>query len=263
MFLLCTGCAARQADITLGTLTPGSSEEENAVRANPLAYLRDSERRAAGLTQYQLLFMRQERLGLVPSLRPAERMRADFRAEPFSVKFTWVGEDSEYRECVYFAGRNDNKVVLLPRRGLLGLPASPGSFDPMDGVRFWKTRNPITDFGVHRMIVRTLKRIEDAAPHGGAKLRYVGLRDLEGTPARHFEMLYPAGDAFPSKRQDLFVEVASGIPLGTHLWLPSGELDATYLYLERRVPAKPLGDDVFTLSHPPKGRGRATKTGKG
>lgn len=258
MALACAGCGGARIGVRMGELQPGSAAEERAVRADPIGYLREAERRAGVLREYHVTFVRQERLGLVPSLRPAERIAADFRVSPLSVKFVWMDPDSEYRECVFFAGRNDDKVVLLARRGLLGLPAQPAAYDPMDGVRFWRTRNPITDFGVHRMIVRTLKRYDDAAALGGARLTYVGQRMVENTLVRHFEVHYPKADPFPNKRQDLFIEVASGVPVGTNLWLPDGKLDATYLYLDRQVPAAPMADELFTLTKPA-GRSRKGK----
>ena len=70
-----------------------------ATLADPLPYLRDAARRSSGLREYEVTFCRQERLGLIPSLRPAEWMDAYFRAEPLSVKFGAVGQSSARSEA--------------------------------------------------------------------------------------------------------------------------------------------------------------------
>ncbi|MCK6486320.1 MAG: DUF1571 domain-containing protein [Phycisphaerae bacterium] len=244
------GCVAPQAQYDLGALRPGSDEEIRVIAEEPMAYLRQAERRCAPLDQYRVTFHRQERLGLIPRLAELERMDAVYRARPLSVKFTWLDADSEYREALYVEGQHEDKVCLLPRNGMFGLPPVVSRFRPEDAMAFGKARNSIKDFGVHRMLVRTLKRINDARSLGDVSLKYVGRRDLESIDVYHFEARYPQRDPYPNKRQDLFFEVARGLPVGTMLWLPSDELDALYFYLNLTTPSAPFGDDVFTISGP-------------
>lgn len=253
------GCGAPRAQYDLGDLRPGSDEEIRVIAESPMAYLRQAERRCAPLDQYRVTFHRQERLGLIPRLAELERMDAAYRARPLSVKFTWLDSDSEYREALFVEGRHDDKVCLLPRRGLFGLPPAVAQFRPEDAIAFGKARNAITDFGVHRMLVRTLKRIHEASSQGDVSLKYVGRRDLESVDVYHFEVRYPQRDPYPNKRQDLFFEVARGLPVGTMLWLPSDELDALYFYLNLTAPAAPFGDDVFTIGAPPGAKSKLTK----
>jgi len=263
--LLIGGCAGHAVGVTAVKLNGASATGKHGSkglpapvadirRTDPLAYLRQVEERAARLQQYRLTFWRQERLGLAPRLGELERITVDYRKSPFSVKFVWLDDDSEYTQVVYVHGKNDNKVVLLPRRGLFGLKPAPGRFRPEDAVAFGKSRNVITDFGLHRMIQRTLKRIADAVSHGGAKLRYVGLELLEGRPAHRFELQYPKADIYPNKRQDLYVDAQTELPLGTYLWLPNGDLDALYLYLDLREYETPPGDEMFTIVQDAGGR---------
>ncbi len=214
---------------------------------DPIAFLQAVESRAAALRQYRVTFVRQERLGVVPSLQPVERMTTWFRAEPFSVKFEWQGDDSEFREAAWVDGQHDGKVLLLRRHGLLGFKPGIERHDPQAAVTFGKSRNPITDFGLYRMIHRTLLRIDGAKRFGGADVRYVGTSELEGVQAHHFEIAYPKEDEFPNKRQDLYIEAASGLPVGVYLWLPNGDLDAMYLYLERQALDAPLDEQVFAI----------------
>lgn len=210
---------------------PAVMTAEEQMRSDPVGYLRKVAERAKGIPAYRVTFYRQERLGLVPTLRKMEKIAAAFRAEPFSVYFRWEEADSEYAQAAFVRGANDDKVVLLPRKGLLGLPAAPGKFNPQDAVSFQKSRNPITDFGVARMMERTLARIEAARADGGT-VGYQGVR-LAGQgqrPAYLFAMTFPASDPYPNKSMELYIDQQTELPIGVYLRLPNGKLDAMYLY---------------------------------
>lgn len=263
-------CTPRHAGITpqpTGNQTaplpqsPGAdaSDSTGLLNSDPMAYLRDVARRAATLEQYQVTFVRQERLGAIPTLHAVERINAWFRAQPFSVKFEWQDDDSEFRQAAYVAGSEKDKVLLLRRMGLFGMKLGVERYNPQDSVTFGKTRNPVTDFGLDRMMQRTLKRLEDAKHFGGANVRYLGVETLEGTPAYHLRSEFPAEDQYPNKRTDMYVERSSNLPLGVYLWLPNGDLDAMYLYLDRQIPAAPLADEVFTIQRPASKSGKSSK----
>jgi hypothetical protein len=208
------------------------------VREDPIKFLREALTETRRLERFTLHFQRQERLGLFAELKPVENIFAEYIDEPFSIRFTWLDEDSEYRQCVYVAGKDDNKVVLLPRHGLFGLPAGVGKYDPQLGVTFGKTRNPITDFGPRRMIERTLDRIEKAKPHGKVAIRVLPPTAIgpDKESCFHLEIKYPKGDKFPCKLQDLYVHTRTRLPVATYLWLPGNPqrtettLDAMYAF---------------------------------
>src|SRR5438105_10983524 len=105
-------CAPRHAGITPrpveATARASSRPTESPMpgrasdpAADPIGYLREAQRRAVALQQYQVTFVRQERLGAIPTLHAVERINVRFRAVPFSVKFEWQGNDSEFREAAY------------------------------------------------------------------------------------------------------------------------------------------------------------------
>lgn len=208
------------------------------VREDPIRFLRETLTETRRLKRFTLHFQRQERLGLFAELKPLENIFAEYIDEPFSVRFTWLDEGSEYRQCVYVEGKNHNKVVLLPRHGLFGLPAGIGKYDPQLGVTFGKTRNPITDFGPRRMIERTLDRIEKAEPHGKVAIRVLPPTAIGPSKEScfHLEIKYPQGDKFACKLQDLYIHTRTRLPVATYLWLPGNPqrteatLDAMYAY---------------------------------
>ncbi len=210
-----------------------------AIAKDPVAFFRESLAAARKIKSLTTIFERQERLGLIKQLRPIERIYTEYRDRPFSVRFTWVDENSEYKQCVFVEGANDGKVLLLPRRGLFGLPPSVGKYDPSLAVMFGKARNPITDFGPRRMIERTLDRIEKARPHGEVKIRLAkAVNDIgvSKEPCYHFEIRYPEGDEFTCKLHDFYISTRTKLPIATWLWLPDEEersdasLDAMYVY---------------------------------
>jgi len=165
-------------------------------------------------------------------------MIAEHREEPFSVRFTWLDEDSEYAQAVYVEGRNDGKVLLLPRKGAMGLPPQVQAYPPSFAVLFQKARNPITDFGPRRMLERIIDRIEKAQAKGVVKITLKEPAEIGPAkePCFHLELRYPPGDPFACKLQDLYINARTHVPVGTYLWLPgkversSDTLDAMYVY---------------------------------
>lgn len=194
---------------------------------------------ARELKTFRTNFLRQERLGaFVRELHPVEDILAEYRDEPFSVRFSWRGDGSEYRQCVYVDGANGNMVLLLPRKGLFGLPASVQKYPAQFAVEFHKARNPITDFGPRRMMERIIDRIEKAKAHGPVLVREGPTTEVGPArePCRHFVLRYPKGDEFACKLQDLYLHKDTNLPVATYLWLTDGQerspatLDGMYVY---------------------------------
>ena len=265
------GCAGPK-----GVMPPAGRDVESPdqvmkrIGENPEGFLRESLAETAKLKQYTTRFQRQERLGLLlAELKPTENILAEYRDDPFSVRFTWQDADSEYAQCVYVQGQSENQVVLLPRKGLLGLPPAPQAFDPKLSVIFGKSRNPITDFGPRRMLERTLDRIEKAKAKGEVKVRVLSPTEIGPAkePCYHLELRFPKGDEFPCKLQDLYIHMQTRLPVATWLWLPGSPeraeetLDGMYVYA-RLDPNVALGDATFVIdANRREGRtGRATTT---
>ncbi len=273
LFLLGVGCGAKMAGgvTELSEPPPGSEREIERITADPVAYMRRSLAEATKVRTAKLLLHRQERLGLVPELKPAEHLQANFREEPFSVRFTWVDGDSEYLQALYVEGQNDNKVALLPRRGLFGSKPSQVSY-PIDfAVAFQKSKKPITDFGPRQMLERLFDRIEKAKPFGGARIRYVAQAVVGPGEEKchHIELLFPRGDEFPCKLIDLYVNIETRLPVACFLWLTEEArertdktLDAMYVYANLQ-PNVPLSEGDFVIDAQPEPKRRSAKKSGG
>ncbi len=208
-----------------------ASQPAKQAAVDPMRLMRDSLARCEALGGYEIVFHRQERRGLLAKLGDWEDIRVCFRKQPRSVKMAWVNPESEYVEAAYVEGVNDGKVTVLARKGLFGLPASPISVPPEMAVQMGKSLRPISDFGLAAMVRRTLVQVEEAGKLGGASVTYEGEVTLEGSRSRahHVAIRYPEGLS-ATARQDLYINVETGYPVGVRLWQANGDLRAVYLY---------------------------------
>ena len=230
------GCAASTQKVAGHVDTPVDihAEEGRRIKADPVGYLRELYAKCDALEQYRLTFYRQERLGLVPSLGPMEIMRTSFRKTPFSVKFEWDDEKMPYFESVYVEGQNKNRIVIRGRHGLLVFPPQVRVIDIDLPVKIGKARNPVTHFGLARLVGRTLQPFDDPRLLKVMTIRYEGLTSIEpmNRVVHHLTIERPPTEGYLYTRQDLYVDADTGLPAGTDLWLKDGNLDARYRYAD-------------------------------
>ena len=249
-----TGCGAkaRSVDAARGEIhaAPASADRAAAPdcpNGNPTAYLKVVLERTASLNAYSCMFLRQERLGLFPSLQKPEIMRALYRSVPLSVRFDWQDADSDIAAVSYVAGRDGDRVSLLRRTGWLGMKPAVEHLDPMLSVAFGKSRFPITEFGLRRLLEMTLQRMRNAESCGGARVAYRGRTTLAGRDSHLIEITFPDADPYPNKRQDLYVDARTDLPIGADLWLADGALDARYRYSQIQPLTTAPDDDAFCI----------------
>lgn len=220
------------------------SARSREVARDPLGYLQEVKRRADRLEQYTLVLTRQERRGLFAVLREPERIMAWYRRAPLSIRFKWMDPNVKYGESTYVEGRYDNKVRFIPRHGLFGLKPGITAVDLQTPVIWGEARYPVTDFGLARLVERTLNSVREA--QGNYALEYRGLRTLEnGRAAHHLWMRFPQSNRSVPV-QELFVDAATDLPALTLIKRDSGELEAAYQYDNLDVNVR-LTDEDFLL----------------
>jgi hypothetical protein len=261
------GCAGSGGQETISVAHQKAATKNRSVaeqiERDPLAYLRSVQARCDAIPKYRLTFYRQERLGLFQQLAKMEKIEVKFRAEPFSVRFYWPNPDASYDESVYVANANEGKLIVRERKGFLGLPPATHRVDPMASVTFGRSKQPITDFGLSRMMERTIGSIVDPPKGEPAKVSYEGIVTLAitGVEAHHVVIRRAPTKKTPCDRQDLWIDTETGLPAGTRLVLPDGRTDGLYLYADV-TPDPSLSDKDFTLSE--KGTDtQPAETGKG
>lgn len=247
------GCQSpeKRAAVAAKTAEQRVKETSERIQQDPVAYLRDVLKRCEALSAYRLMFIRQERLGLIPVLNKPERIAVRFREKPFSVKFDFPDETSDYIESVYVAGANNDKLIVRERRGMLGLPPTIRIVNPMDAVIFGRSKRPITDFGLTKMVGRTLTTIDKPPKGEPAKISYEGIVTLEqtGVTAHHLVILRATTLESPCPKQDLWIDVATDLPAGTRLVLPNDATDGLYLYYDVKADTS-LSDADFQVKMP-------------
>jgi hypothetical protein len=204
-----------------------------AVRCDPVAYLERVTGNCRRLEQYTLTFTRCERRGLLQRLYGPEHITCWFRRRPFSVRMKWLDEDNKYGESAWVDGQQGNKVRFVTRWWSPPLLPPPGvnKVDLQAPVVFGESKRPMTDFGLERLMQRTLDALHKAGDD--VVITYVGLVQLsdDGPTVHHIRLEYPPAK-YRVPTQDLYLDVTADLPAGTLLKLASGELDASYFYAD-------------------------------
>lgn len=224
------------------------------IEADPVAFLREVQKKVVAFDQYRLTFYRQERWGIPAALGPMEEIQAVFRARPFSVHFAWNDEKMPFYESVYVQGQNDSKLIVRERKGaFLFVPPQVRVLDPMFPVKIGKAKNPITDFGLARIMERTLLPFENPEIRKVTTIKYVGVVNLDpiNRPVHYLRIERPKTPGLAYTRQDFYIDAETLLPAGTDLWLPGNELDVRYRYTQVD-PSVTLTDADFRLAkdHP-------------
>ncbi len=216
-----------------GLLPAEVENRAEAVRRDPVAYLRKVAQRCRGLDQYTLTFTRYERRGLLQMLYGPEHITCWFRRQPFSIRMKWLDEDLKYGESVYVAGQGGNKVRFVTRWWTPPLTPPPGinTVDLQTPVIWGESKRPLTDFGLERLMERTLASIERAGDDVIVTYRDPLLLSDDGPTVHDIHLEYPAA-RYKVPVQDLYIDVATDLPAGTVLKLPSGDIDAAYFYAD-------------------------------
>ncbi len=251
--VLLAGCQGRPARVApqpapAAALLPAEADARaEVVRRDPAAYLHRVAFACQSLDQYTLLFTRSERRGFFQQLYGPEHIRCSFRRRPFSVRMQFLDADSKYIASAYGEGQVENKVRFVTRRWIVGLlpPPQVNRVDLLAPVTWGESKRPLTEFGLERLVQRTLESFHAAGEDG--LLTYEGLLELPetGTTVHHLHLEYPAG-RYKVPIQELYIDAATDRPVGTVFKLASGQMDASYFYTEIDTQVR-LRDDDFLL----------------
>jgi len=212
--------------------TPADVETSaQIVRADPIKYLHEVAENARKLSEYTVEFTRYERRGLFQQMHGPEHIKCWFRREPFSIKMKWLDKNVKYYESVYIQGEYDDKVRFITRWWVPPLKAPPAinTVNVETPVIWGESRRPITQFGLAKLMERTLGAIEKAGKE--VMISYEGIAQLpnDGPTVHHFHIEVP-----PSQTdvpvQELYIHVTDNLPSGTILKTESGRIEAAYYY---------------------------------
>ena len=229
------------------TLATDADARAEVVARDPVTYLRQVASECQKLEQYTLRFTRYERRGLFALLYGPEHIDGWFRRDPFSVRLKWLDEDLKYYESTYVAGEANGKVRFVTRWWSPPLKPPPGVnlVDLQTPVTWGESKRPLTDFGLERLMERTLASMDEAGDE--VVVTYEGLVRLPetGEVVHHLHLAY-ASTWQRVPIQELYIDPQTDLPVGTVLKFASGTLDAAYFY-EDVNPGVQLTDADFLL----------------
>ena len=235
---LLSGCASQgpaepQLETARGLAPAEADARAEIVRRAPVAYLERVAANCRALQQYTLHFTRHERRGLFRKLHGPEHIQCWFRRRPFSVRMKWLDPDVKYGESVYVEGAAENKVRFVTRWWSPPLVPPPGvnQVNLYTPVAFGEAKHPLTEFGLERLMERTLAELRAAGRD--VVITYVGLEELPpgGPRVHHIRLEYPAA-RYTTPVQELYCHATTDLPAGTILKFASGDIDASYFYTD-------------------------------
>lgn len=251
---LVSGCAQRHIDIeprpgpVTDVLPAVADAKAEAVRADPIGYLRTVAANCSRLEQYTVHFTRYERRGLFQLMYGPEHIMCRFRRTPFSLHMKWLDEDIKYFESTYVAGRRGNKVRFITRWWSPPLKPPPGinEVELRTPIIWGEAKRPLTDWGLEQLAARTLASVTKAGDD--VLVTYRGLLSLPqtGSTVHHLHLEY-SGASYRVPIQELYIDINTDLPAGTILKLASDRIDAAYYYRDLNTDVA-LTDDDFLLS---------------
>jgi len=159
----------------------------------------------------------------------------------------WLDEDIKYFESAYVEGWESNKVRFVTRwwSPPLAAPPAVNKVGLQAPVIWGEAKRPFTDFGLERLMQRTLDSVSKAGRD--VVVTYEGLLQLPqtGSTAHHLHLAY-SEDIKRVPIQELYIDVATGMPVGTILKFASGRIDAAYFYADLNTDVT-LTDEDFLL----------------
>jgi hypothetical protein len=126
-------------------VSPSVASGEPARRL--LELIERGESAYSGVRDYTALLRSRERVRGV--LEPEKLILLKFQ-RPFKVYLRWLDGDAKGREGLYVAGANDGKFLVVEPRGLARLFTA--RLDPTDPRLMARSRHPVTDVGVGRLL---------------------------------------------------------------------------------------------------------------
>lgn len=119
----------------------------------------------------------------------AERITLLKFQRPFKVYMRWLDQASQGREALYVAGENDNKFLIAEKSGVAKFFTA--RLDPRDPRLLARSRHPVTDLGIGRLLEIIAANAKRAARAGVLQVVDHGSGKVADRPVREFEVTLP------------------------------------------------------------------------
>jgi outer membrane lipoprotein-sorting protein len=203
-----------------------------ATEAELIRLLDRADRELAGVTDYTAVMVSQERIGEV--LQPVERVQVKFQ-RPFRVYMRWIDGPSKGREGLYVAGAHNGKFLVYEPKGIQRLFTT--ALDPADKRVMEKSRHPVTDMGIGRLLEIIQENTGRATRQGVLRVVDRGPGEIGGRRVRQVEGVLPQdpGAGYYAYRVMLAFDEDHSLPIRivAHDW--QNRLVEDYTYVDLRL----------------------------
>ncbi len=151
-----------------------------------LRLLDHADKEYANVHDYTSIMVSRERVR--DALLPEERILLKFQ-RTFKVYMRWMDGPGKGREGLYVAGAHDGKFLVYEPNGLQRLFTA--ALEPTDARVMDKSRHPVTDVGIGRLLEIVGDNARRAARNGVLRVVDRGMGDTAGRRVRQVECFPP------------------------------------------------------------------------
>jgi len=189
----------------LAVAVPVTAGENELLRLIDLA-----DRRYAEVQDYTSVMLSVERVG--EELIPLQRIALKFQ-RPFRVYMRWLDGPSKGREGLYVAGGHGGKFLVAEPSGISRFFTA--YLDPADRRVMEKSRHPVTDVGIGRLLEIVGENARRAVREDALRFVDQGVQDLAGRRVRKVESILPSDPAtgYYGYRVQLFFDEEHHLPI--------------------------------------------------
>ena len=186
----------------------------------------------ARLLDYTAIMISRERVKSV--LQEPERILLKFQ-RTFKVYMRWMEGPSKGREGLYVSGEHEGKFLVYEPRGFQRLFTA--ALDPSDARVMEKSRHPVTDVGIGRLLEIVGENARRASRNGVLRILDHGASEVAGRRVRHVEGILPRDPraGYYAYRVELFFDEEYKLPIRVVVYDWSDRLVEDYTYTDLRV----------------------------
>ena len=210
----------------------GDAGAADLPAAHLLRLLDAADKRYAQVHDYTAVMVSRERVKEV--LQPEERILLKFQ-RTFKVYMRWMEGPSRGREGLYVSGANENKFLVFEPNGLRRLFTA--ALDPTDQRVMEKSRHPVTDVGIGRLLEIVGGNARRAARSGVLRVLDRGMGEVAGRRVRQVEGILPRDSraGYYGYRVQLFFDEENLLPIRVVVYDWSDQIVEDYAYTELRL----------------------------
>ncbi len=221
--------------LALGVLTlsgPRVAAAADPSVAELLRLLGAADKQYAQIHDYTAVMISRERVKDV--LQEEERILLKFQ-RAFKVYMRWMEGPSQGREGLYVSGAHDGKFLIYEPRGLQRLFTA--ALAPTDARVMEKSRHPVTDVGIGRLLEIVGDNTRRAARDGVLRVVDRGAGEVAGRRVRHFEGILPRDPqaGYYAYRVRLFFDEEHRVPIRVVVYDWNDQLVEDYTYTDLRL----------------------------